>query len=162
MKVLLIGDNHGEQSIVHEVYSKNSGDINIHLGDSEFNYDDTELGYFFRVKGNCDIDQRFPVEEYDKISDIFLTHGHLYDVKLKRDQLAKRAAEYEAKYAVYGHTHIAVAEKVDGVYCINPGSISLPKGEWEGSYAVLDTDEDIVSFFNREHVVIDNVDLKAL
>lgn len=162
MKVLLIGDNHGEQGVVDNVYSQSSGDINIHLGDSEFNYDDTELGHFFRVQGNCDIDQRFPVEEYDKTSNVFLTHGHLYDVKLKRNQLAKRAEEYGAKYAVYGHTHIAYAEKVDGVYCINPGSISLPKGEWESSYAILDTDEDIVTFFNREHAVINNVDLKAL
>lgn len=162
MKVLLISDNHGEQGIIYDAYSKNAGDINIHLGDSEFNYDDSELSHFFRVKGNCDIDQRFPIEEYDKNSGVFLTHGHLYDIKPSRKQLVKRASEYEAKYAVYGHSHIAYVEKINGIYCINPGSISLPKGEWGGSYAVLDTEEDKVVFFDRQHEVIETVDLASL
>lgn len=162
MKVLIVSDNHSEKGIIYDVYSNNPGDLNIHLGDSEFNYDDSELSHFYRVKGNCDADQRFPVEEFDHASYIFLTHGHLYDIKLNRYQLAKRAAEYGAKYAVYGHSHIAEVEKIDDVYCINPGSISLPKGTWPASYCVLDTDEDSITFFSRDYEEIETYLLEDL
>lgn len=159
MKVLIVSDNHGEQGICYEAYSKNGGEINIHLGDSEFNYDDSEMGHFYRVKGNVDTDNRYPAEEFDRNTGIFFTHGHLYNIKGDREELAKRASEYDAKYALYGHSHIAMAEEAGGVYCINPGSISLPKGEWQASYAVLDTEDDVVTFFDRAHDVIYKQDL---
>ena len=33
--------------------------INLHLGDSEFSYNDTELSLYQRVKGNCDFYPEF-------------------------------------------------------------------------------------------------------
>src|SRR5699024_11815700 len=92
----------------------------------------------------------------------FYTHGHFYDVKKTRQILAERAREYGAKYAFYGHSHIAKAENVDGVYCINPGSISESKGQWPESYAVLDTENDIVSFYDRSHQILEEVSLTKL
>ena len=38
-------------------------DAFLHLGDSEFQYNDTELSLYHRVKGNCDFYPEFPEEE---------------------------------------------------------------------------------------------------
>ncbi|WP_411841937.1 YfcE family phosphodiesterase [Salinicoccus sp. HZC-1] len=162
IKILIISDNHGEQGISYDVYGRNTGDLNIHLGDSEFHYDDTEMSHFNRVKGNVDGDTRYPIEEYNAEAKTFYTHGHYYDIKNNRQMLAERAKEYDAKYAFYGHSHVAKAESVNGVYCINPGSISQSKGEWPESYAVLDTETDVVTFLDRSHQILGEVDLTKL
>ena len=39
---------------------------------------------------------------------------------------------------MYGHTHVPVLKKSDGVYYINPGSIAFPKNGYPASYAVMD------------------------
>ncbi|OZT78650.1 YfcE family phosphodiesterase [Salinicoccus roseus] len=162
MRILIVSDNHGEKGIVYEAYGRNAGDLNIHLGDSEFNYDDTEMVHFERVRGNVDTDSRYPVEGHHETSGVFYTHGHYYDIKKGREVLADRAKEYDATYAFYGHSHVAKAEAVGGVYCINPGSISNSKGELVESYAVLDTSSNVVTFLDREHEVIKEVDLDTL
>ncbi|WP_434120712.1 YfcE family phosphodiesterase [Salinicoccus roseus] len=162
MKILIVSDNHGEQGIVYEAYGRNSGDLNIHLGDSEFNYDDTEMVHFERVRGNVDTDSRYPVEGHHEELGVFYTHGHFYDIKKGREVLADRAREYGARYAFYGHSHVAKAEIVGDVYCINPGSISNSKGELEESYAVLDTSSNIVTFLDRNHEVLKEIDLDGL
>ncbi len=162
IKLLIISDNHGEPGISYDVYGRNAGDLNVHLGDSEFHYDDTEMSHFNRVKGNVDGDTRYPVEEYNDDAKAFYTHGHFYNVKKSRQTLAERANEYGAKYAFYGHSHIAKAENIEGVYCINPGSISVSKGQWPESYAVIDTETDVLTFLDRNHQVLEEVDLTAL
>ncbi len=162
MKILIVSDNHGEKNIVYDAFGRNSGSLNIHLGDSEFEYDDTEMRHFERVGGNVDTDSRYPVEGYDEASGIFYTHGHYYGIKKDRGKLASRAREYDASYALYGHSHIAKAEKINGVYCINPGSISLSKGEMPESYAVLDTDNNVVTFLGRDHKVLKETALNNL
>jgi len=83
------------------------------------------------VRGNCDaeVDQMvlgFPcLADFAEIEEgglkLFLSHGHLYDPYL--------FSHYKADVYFSGHTHIFTAEtNVDGVYCLNPGSTSLPKG----------------------------------
>ena len=42
MRVLVISDNHSEKNILTEVYETVKPDEAIHLGDSEFPYDDEE------------------------------------------------------------------------------------------------------------------------
>ena len=39
---------------------------------------------------------------------------------------------------MYGHTHLPVAYEKDGIYRLNPGSISLPKGGNINSYGILE------------------------
>ena len=53
----------------------------------------------------------------------FITHGHLYNVKLGRlDSLVYAAQEQGAKIAMFGHTHEADYEEMGGVKLINPGT----------------------------------------
>ena len=39
----------------------------LHLGDSEFEYDDTELSLFRRVKGNCDFTQNLKMKRSQNV-----------------------------------------------------------------------------------------------
>ena len=50
---------------------------------------------------------------------MYLTHGHMMASFLS---LAYRAKEKGAKVALFGHTHEAMCEMMDGVMLLNPGS----------------------------------------
>jgi putative phosphoesterase len=101
------------------------------------------------VRGNCDgeVDDMvldFPVlAEYAIISDnslgsniIFATHGHHYNAsklpKLKMGDIL-----------LHGHTHVPTFEKVDGIFVVNPGSVSIPKENSEHSYIIFENSEFI-------------------
>ena len=69
---------------------------------------------------------------------ILITHGHLYSVNFSLESLASLAQENACEIAVYGHTHIAAAETLGSVFTINPGSVSLPRGDSSESFAILE------------------------
>ena len=52
----------------------------------------------------------------------FYTHGHMYGVKYDLDTLADAAAARGAQVALFGHTHIPLAETRGRVFLFNPGS----------------------------------------
>ena len=52
---------------------------------------------------------------------IFACHGHRYSVKSTLTRLAARAKELGCNIALYGHTHSARADEIDGVTLINCG-----------------------------------------
>lgn len=93
------------------------------------------------VRGNCEaeVDQMvltFPcMADYNVVpfgtQNIFMSHGHIYGP----DHLPSLK---ENDIFLSGHTHIPTAEKKDGIYLLNPGSISIPKGGHPRTYAVLD------------------------
>lgn|SRR5699024_4341504 len=160
MRVLVISDNHGEKNILNEVYDVVKPDAAIHLGDSEFPYDSEEISKYLRVKGNTDRDDTYPKEGLFEEASMFYTHGHLYGIKQDRHQLAEKADEVGAKYALYGHSHVAKVERLNGVYCINPGSISSSRNEYPESYLVIDTDNNLASYYSRKHQLMDEFSLK--
>lgn len=164
---LIVSDNHTEAGILFEVFNHyNQVDVAIHLGDSEFQYDDTELSLYRRVKGNCDFYPEFPGEEVVEADGVraFYTHGHMYNVNTTRMQLAEKAKSLACQFAFYGHTHIARYEEMDGVHVINPGSISQSRSNTEETYAELLINENeqtaTLNFRNRQHTIIDTVEFK--
>lgn len=94
------------------------------------------------VRGNCDaeVDQMvldFPImAQYSQLlymgHDIFLTHGHKYNI----DSLPNVKA---GTYLIYGHTHVPLNKEQDGVICLNPGSVSIPKSGSQRGYMTLET-----------------------
>ena len=56
-----------------------------------------------------------------------MTHGHIFN----KDNLPPME---EGDILLYGHFHIPFAEKIDEKIFLNPGSISLPKENFENSY----------------------------
>ena len=92
-KWLIVSDNHTESGILYELYDYHkNADICLHLGDSEFKYNDTELSLYQRVKGNCDFYPEFPNEDIIEKNSVkaLYTHGHLYGVNQTRMRLAEK------------------------------------------------------------------------
>ena len=70
---------------------------------------------------------------------IFMAHGHRHDVYDTTYHLRREAQTIGAKIALYGHTHVAQCEYIDGIYVMNPGSISRPRLGAK-SYGFIDID----------------------
>lgn len=134
MLIAVLSDTHRYESYIKMAAEKcKNADIILHLGD---NVSDVEVIRRYTgkdiifVKGNCDIERSAKVEQLIKIDDkkIFMTHGHEYGVKISLLNLHYRAKELGADIALYGHSHVASIERHDGIWLINPGSTSLPRG----------------------------------
>ena len=166
-KWIIVSDNHNETGILYQVYDQHQdADVFLHLGDSEFQYDDTELSLYHRVKGNCDFYPEFPEEQSITHHDVraFYTHGHLYQVNQTRMKLAEKAKTIGAQLAFYGDTHVAKYENLANVHVINPGSISQSRSTVEETYAELIIDDTTLqctlNFRNRENKAIDTIEFK--
>lgn len=82
------------------------------------------------VRGNCDTEVDQMVLDFPILADYavlyldgkmyYLTHGHKYGFD-NFPNIKKGDA------VVQGHTHVPVLEDRDGILCINPGSVSIPK-----------------------------------
>ncbi len=134
MKTLIVlSDSHGRSAKALErlapLFAEN--DFVVHLGDGS-----SDLRQFcaqapekyFICRGNCDFSYGAEelVLEAEGLS-VLCCHGHRYGVKSGLSRLAARARERGCEVALYGHTHEARIETVDGVLCVNPGAL--------GSYA---------------------------
>lgn len=150
--VLIVSDSHGLTTELSQIKQQHKADYLIHCGDSELDVDAPELEGYVKVGGNCDADTRFPEEQIVDAEGIklFVTHGHLFQVKTNLMPLSYRAEEEQAQVVCFGHTHIAGAEKNGNQLLVNPGSIRLPKNITEPTYAIMDweTIDDVhVNFF---------------
>lgn len=139
-KVLILSDSHGLKKEIQKIIQRHQANEVIHCGDSELEYNAEELSNMIKVGGNCDYDPKFPDDQIKEIDNlkIFVTHGHLYGVKMNLTRLAYRAEEEGAQVICFGHSHIAGAEKIGNQLFINPGSIRMPRKRIEPTYAILE------------------------
>lgn len=124
---LILSDSHGRRGAFDKIkplFAEN--DYIVHLGDGSSDCRELFARYpekTYICKGNCDFS--YGAEEYvieaEGLS-LFVCHGHRYGVKSGLKKLAARARERGCEIALYGHTHRASIETVDGVLCINPGA----------------------------------------
>lgn len=153
-RALIISDSHGLTSEILSVRDRENADYMIHCGDSELDADADELDQFYVVGGNCDFDDRYPTEQTLTINGVTfcVVHGHLHQVKSNLLTLGYRAKELGAQVICFGHTHIAGAEQVGSQLFINPGSIRLPRGRKEATYAIMEweTSSNITVSFYEE------------
>lgn len=144
MKILVMSDTHSDAAVITQVMSQNPEvDAVFHCGDSELAYTAPELKDIFKVRGNCDHDIDFPLERIEEIEGkrIFMTHGHLFNVKSSLTAFSYRAREVQADIALFGHTHELGVELVDHILYVNPGSLFRPRGRKEKSYAIVESIE---------------------
>lgn len=149
-KILVVSDNHRKLDNIYQLLEENP-DISyfIHLGDSEGCEDAirTHLpkgceSYF--VQGNNDFFAYLPKEIEMRLGKerLFLTHGHLYGVGFDLQGLADEARARNCSMALFGHTHRPFSRMVNGVLCINPGSINFPRQDnRKPSYAMFYLDK---------------------
>ncbi|WP_396426692.1 metallophosphoesterase [Lederbergia sp. NSJ-179] len=157
MKLLVVSDSHGNRSILKELKRKYEHEMDalIHCGDSELRAVDPVLEGFHVVSGNCDLDPKFPNELLLNIqgNKIFITHGHLFQIKSSLLNISYRAKELGAQFAFFGHSHLLGADKMDEIVFLNPGSILLPRGGNEKTYSIVQKDDSActICFYNDHH-----------
>ncbi|PRO64929.1 metallophosphoesterase family protein [Alkalicoccus urumqiensis] len=163
MKVLIMSDSHGWQEEVQEIIHRHHEEVEgiIHCGDSELSASSEAINRTAVVRGNCDMDSSMPEERVETFGDLrfFISHGHLLNVKTTEMNLVYRAAETDADVVCFGHTHQPAAVENDGRILINPGSMRLPRGREEGTYVILEKQENgiTVQFYTMEGESVDDL-----
>ncbi|MCK6262201.1 phosphodiesterase [Vibrio sp. ZSDE26] len=141
--LVLLGDvlNHGPRNPVPEGYAP--AEVATLLNQ----YADSIIA----VRGNCDseVDQmllNFPMmTDYSWLllesgQRMFITHGHLYN-STKRPPLKNN------DLMAFGHTHIPLAEKEQGIILFNPGSVTFPREGHPASFGYYRNGElQVISF----------------
>ena len=132
-RLLLLGDllYHGPRNALPEEYDPMS--VAAMLNAPEL----CSMG----VRGNCDaeIDQMvldFPMFcDYALLShgkcSIVLSHGHIFSP----DNLPPMK---KGDIFISGHIHVPVCQDKNGILCLNPGSVSIPKEDSTYSYLVFE------------------------
>lgn len=150
MKRLIASDIHGSLACCRrllDLFDREGAGELILLGDLAFSgsYDprfafdpqgvidllNTMSHRILAVAGNCDygiqdLDPQFPIFQKYKLvkwgkREIFLTHGHRYSPH-------NPPPAGMAQVLLSGHTHIPSCQRVYDLLCVNPGSVSLPRG----------------------------------
>lgn len=161
LKLMIASDLHGSAyytRMMEEKFEKSGAARLILLGDLLYHgprnplpeqYDPPKVAEILNglrdrilcVRGNCDseVDQmvlNFPIQAdyavfYDVGTMVFATHGHVYN----ENALPNLSA---GDILLHGHTHIPEARAVGDITYLNPGSLSLPKAGWPGSYMLYE------------------------
>lgn len=125
--VIVLSDSHGRRGVIEKLFPLFAeNDYIVHLGDGASDMREVSGRYpekVYAVKGNCDFSRGIGelVLEAEGVR-MLLCHGHAYGVKSGLSRLVAHAKELGCSVALYGHTHYAAVEEIDGVLCINPGS----------------------------------------
>lgn len=142
MKILLISDTHGDVTKVMMILERIKDiDRIIHCGDYQSDawmLEDATGIPVTSVKGNCDgrgSDRQVLETPAGKL---LITHGHIEAVGFTYNNLIYAAEEEGDCAAVcFGHTHVPFCEDFDGLWLVNPGSLTDPRGGSAPSYAIL-------------------------
>lgn len=109
------------------------------------------------VRGNCDTEVDQMVLSFPVLSDtaivydgeekltLIMSHGHKYSP----DNLPPISGK---AVFLYGHTHLFGKTEKNGIVCINPGSVSLPKGGNPKTYAAYEGGEFLIKTLSGDIV----------
>lgn len=141
MKILVVSDTHRQMEKMRLAVQLEQPDMVLHLGDHDS--DAIDLGRekpnlpIAYVQGNCDrLLSQSAMTYLRKIGgvQIFAVHGHQYDVKNGLLRLRYAAMEHGAQVCLFGHTHRAYCENLDGLWLMNPGAC----GGYRPTYGILE------------------------
>ncbi len=134
MRIVVVSDSHKDGNRLNQVVEQRAdAHLFLHLGDGARELDDIACLYpetkFHLVRGNCDWASQAKSEDLIvcRGKRIFFTHGHLYGVKRDTHDLLGRVRELEADICCFGHTHTPFTAYQEGIYLLNPGSLSRPR-----------------------------------
>lgn len=144
MKIIVVSDTHENSVVLNNIVNANKDcDMLIHLGDGEDEFEELSRRLpqlpMVIVKGNCDegMYKPFHIVTAGGLK-IFCCHGHTYRVHDGTEYLVGTAYMNGCSVALYGHTHIPFAKQVGGVFVMNPGSPSRPRGGSQPGYGILE------------------------
>lgn len=148
MRILITSDTHGQLSKFWDVFKKMQQidpiDVIVHCGDY---YKDAENIRrkcrlpVLAVKGNCDGDFRYGgyMHFETEAGNFLITHGHMLDVGHDLQRIYYKVLEENCIGAFFGHTHRSVYLDMDGIYLMNPGSLSRPRDGSGGTFGIIQT-----------------------
>lgn len=146
MKILVFSDSHGDKDALLKVVALELPELILHLGDHDRDCGVVEWEFpeipLRSVRGNCDrSSSNLDIDEFTLGGKrFFMTHGHLYGVKMGYTPILNSAACRGADVLLFGHTHVALYNVCEGISIVNPGSISMGRK----TYAVLETGNGVV------------------
>ena len=132
MNYLIVSDSHGIENDMLDLFDSYQGYTIIHCGDFCINSSILDKYNVLYVKGNCDFfgdNERIINSDYGLM---YVCHGHQYNVKYQYESIYYRGKELNAKYVIFGHTHVAMCEKIENMWLINPGSLK------DGTYVLIE------------------------
>ena len=145
MKILVMSDSHGRSDLVQKCIEQHPdshavlflGDVLLDMRGLDIKYPDRQ---FFCVRGNCDFDTDVPLERLVTLqgTGILMTHGHAHGIYRGLDALIACARTKGAKIALFGHTHVPYNQYHEGIYVLNPGSLSRPRDCSRPSYGLIE------------------------
>lgn len=158
MKYLVVSDSHSDREILVDILEKNQGSVDyfFHCGDSELSSADPLFETYTVVGGNCDFDAGFLDRQLVQtpLDRIYMTHGHLSNVRFGLTQISLEAQQADANIVLFGHTHQIGCELVQHRLYLNSGSISQPRGSIQvHSYAIITSEEKgyQIQYYDRSH-----------
>ena len=158
MKILVVSDNHGDQQILFDIIDKyaHQVDLMVHCGDSELSPEQPPMTSFKAVRGNNDYGLDYPqqLSLTNGNERVLVVHGDRDQVNYSMTPLLLKGQAEGASLVCYGHTHQLAVSEDGGILFINPGSISLPRGEYAnigGTFAIVNTNQRSwqVDYYNR-------------
>lgn len=158
--VLVLSDTHGNTVPIHQLLKSYNGTISavVHLGDhardmlrftnaeqQEYQKESQKTIEYHVTNGNTDPMVDILEERVIQLNgkQIFITHGHRYNVKTQLDSLVHRATKLKVAACLFGHTHIPTAFTQNNILFFNPGSITFPAQGTERGYGMLRISENI-------------------
>lgn len=153
MNFFVISDTHGHLEKTYDIFEKLKNlttdgepiDMILHCGD--YKRDGISIGEklgipSISVEGNCDGSRARDFKIVNSpAGNILVTHGHMEGVNYDVSTALYLAEENHCVALCYGHTHIPHFENYNGIYLINPGSITSPRDGTEGSCALINATE---------------------
>lgn len=137
-RIIAISDAHGDIEAIRAAFvqAQISGPINVAVflgdGSSGFHEIEPELSAqgieCHAVSGNCDWNEFYPSEALFAVdnANVYICHGHQWGVKYGLYKLEYAAMEKKAQIALFGHTHEPYIDMSNGIWYLNPGSVSDP------------------------------------
>ncbi len=135
MRVIVFSDSHGDVRPMEKALSViGQFDAVIHLGDIERDVRWLEKNYsqypIYAVLGNNDFYGGRPAELTAELGGarLYLCHGHTRGVRRDHEGLIAAARARGCTAALFGHTHVPVDVREEGLLIFNPGSCAQPRG----------------------------------
>ncbi|MBP5159040.1 MAG: metallophosphoesterase family protein [Lachnospiraceae bacterium] len=146
-KIVIVSDTHGRCETLERVMRIESPmDMLIHLGDVCSDEDYIEAIAHcptVMIAGNNDYLTHLPRTKALRLGNasIHMEHGHRFS--MGTSQIVRDAKDLGVNVMMYGHTHVPVLEKHDGIWLVNPGSLTYPRQQgMRPTYIVMTLEED--------------------
>ncbi len=147
IKILIVSDTHNDISSLDQALQAESDATHIfHAGDYAKDIRAIDISHkeTYAVRGNCD--GKYALEKDTQVVTIgktrfMLTHGHKYGVKTGLDQIILEGKKRNIDAIIFGHTHKAICENIEGILLVNPGSLSSARSQIR-TYATIALNDD--------------------